>query len=1079
MATSNKKRTSLGSSINSFIHHSKKHGRKHLPTFHHMWHVKVDVHIFKFIFIGLFIVICGVIVIALMNATTTEKTQTTATKASTEQEDTKEYTYYYPNYLKSWPVGDGYHWQWTTAVFTNPHDTDVEITINIHDTQYNEGTYQKEPMASITKTVKARQNYNTYGDDAWTNVLKEGKTLTRALGTIEVISEGKPIMAFARTVVKEGEVFNSSKTVMYDDEPFIYEKDIEYASYHPVFQADRRTGDQRYKQFGDVAIFNPYHRAIPVYTTILDVNGNEVKKIRRVIEAKDMWNSWNDPEWKDITLADGWIQVMALTGAEGMGGATVPVIPLSRVRITDPSAEKKGADGQDASDYFAKLVGFDDQIMKPHDTTESHLYAPLYLKQWYESDNDRRQWNHIVVANPQYEDISATVNLYKVSENADEAANDAVPFHSIDIVIPARGIYNSYDRNEWYNVPDMNIGDRQNVGRGWMEVVADDDKRLLAINRVTFRRVADGQLSTHRDNLELFDDDYFVGSSELSTRHYVPMYLNNWPAGGTQKQFGNSVVVSPHTQEQQLQIKMYDLLKGNKVAEFDKTVSMGQWFNGYTDEEWEQVPVTNEQYNGSYTWVTFDTEEPVFGLHRFRVEDAGNDGKDNLIEEFDDDEGLFYSVQSIGGCTSDEDCTEGVCPQTSDASKGITAYVCVDEPDGSEPPDRPTPIRDDPNEPGLSKPPDRPTPIRDNPEDPACIGEDGLQREADGTELGDCCEGLEPKAVQFDGTLRCVPSDPEPPGDGQGWYAPDGRKCDSSNFSSYYEKANCDPSGKRGFRTELINPQSPCSTDGSGRCFITGGETTSFTSTSQRWLTSSTGETMICLPKQPTSTTLMYTEIIECAWKDAPQTDEPQVVVSILDGQGNPVELSICQGYWKMDADNDYTEGDYQNCVTDSRYTTSIRSQDAYHGVYIDTPRAEDISPRVEAVPAQGFMSIDKESEAPGIYLGWPKWEKGERTVKVVVYDDVSTESLSIEEIVADPVEGKRVETSGEITNVKEEEGIVYLLGQSDPIDVYFSDKSVMEDAVGAGGLSATVTGVIEIQDGTPIIRGDSITISE
>lgn len=51
-----------------------------------------------------------------------------------------------------------------------------------------------------------------------------------------------------------------------------------------------------------------------------------------------------------------------------------------------------------------------------------------------------------------------------------------------------------------------------------------------------------------------------------------------------------------------------------------------------------------------------------------------------------------------------------------------------------------------------------------------------------------------------------------------GWYAPDGSPCNRTNYYAYYALSSC--SGKAGFVTEGITPQSNCSNNGSGKCFL-------------------------------------------------------------------------------------------------------------------------------------------------------------------------------------------------------------------------------------------------------------------
>lgn len=62
---------------------------------------------------------------------------------------------------------------------------------------------------------------------------------------------------------------------------------------------------------------------------------------------------------------------------------------------------------------------------------------------------------------------------------------------------------------------------------------------------------------------------------------------------------------------------------------------------------------------------------------------------------------------------------------------------------------------------------------------------------------------------------------PNPPGGAlaplQSWYAPDGSACNLTNYITYFNQTNC--TGQAGFVTQGISPQSPCSTNGQGKCF--------------------------------------------------------------------------------------------------------------------------------------------------------------------------------------------------------------------------------------------------------------------
>lgn len=91
---------------------------------------------------------------------------------------------------------------------------------------------------------------------------------------------------------------------------------------------------------------------------------------------------------------------------------------------------------------------------------------------------------------------------------------------------------------------------------------------------------------------------------------------------------------------------------------------------------------------------------------------------------------------------------------------------------------------------------------------------------------------------------------PIPPAPQIGWYAPDGSPCNRTNYYAYYALSSC--SGKAGFVTEGITPQSNCSNNGSGKCFLVTGN--AFTQAAKSvWKQDTQSCSPITLPTTPSN----------------------------------------------------------------------------------------------------------------------------------------------------------------------------------------------------------------------------------
>lgn len=396
----------------------------------------------------------------------------------------------------------------------------------------------------------------------------------------------------------------------------------------------------------DMFIANPNDDEVTI-----SVYANNLE-IEETIPAHDIWDSSQDFDGN----FEGHVRVVSTDEDK-------KIIPLFR-SIVDLFMELDVVKFDDQD-----VVKFDDQVMLPSHKASNELYAPLYLKDWYESDPNKRQWSRVFIANPYDEAVTADVEIYRVVDGTSSALEQKKPFATVsNITIPAKGIYDSYEDEKWNSVAMKFMVGGQEVekGQGWMKIITrDDNKKLIARKQVRFNHVHQNGES---NQLKLFDDDYFIPKEYLSTKYYVPMYLNNWPAEGNLKQYGNTVVVNPSIEEVKdfnISFNFYNVFTGERIFGFDKKVLGTEWFNGYTDLQWknvEKTPVEGVE-DGSFTLVDITAENPVFGLHRMRVEKPSNptDNSDDFIVEFDDDQGMFVSAQSIGGCTSSDDCGGAAC----------------------------------------------------------------------------------------------------------------------------------------------------------------------------------------------------------------------------------------------------------------------------------------------------------------------------------------------------------------------------------------------------------------------------------
>lgn len=111
-------------------------------------------------------------------------------------------------------------------------------------------------------------------------------------------------------------------------------------------------------------------------------------------------------------------------------------------------------------------------------------------------------------------------------------------------------------------------------------------------------------------------------------------------------------------------------------------------------------------------------------------------------------------------------------------------------------------------------------------------------------------------------------STPTPTPQTLGWYAPDSSKCDSTNYYAYFPQSDCSQTQGQpvGYQVEGVPEQTPCSLDGTFRCFTVGGnqlnnQINSYFSFKQQ----------ACIANPPTFTpNKIYDTLYECSWTPAP-----------------------------------------------------------------------------------------------------------------------------------------------------------------------------------------------------------------
>ena len=111
-----------------------------------------------------------------------------------------------------------------------------------------------------------------------------------------------------------------------------------------------------------------------------------------------------------------------------------------------------------------------------------------------------------------------------------------------------------------------------------------------------------------------------------------------------------------------------------------------------------------------------------------------------------------------------------------------------------------------------------------------------------------------------------TPPQPLPPGapGSAGWYAPDGSSCNRTNYHTYYALPSC--TGKAGFVTEGISPQSNCSPSGSGKCYLATGSPLS-QQTKSLWKQDAQSCLSLPVPQVPANA---YDTLFTCRFGTAP-----------------------------------------------------------------------------------------------------------------------------------------------------------------------------------------------------------------
>ena len=209
----------------------------------------------------------------------------------------------------------------------------------------------------------------------------------------------------------------------------------------PLFVRNWTAGN--YRQWTQFTVANPGEETAKVNFKIYDTEGNILKEINKEVTAKNQFNSYNDedfisiPHTKDSRTL-GWVKITS----------DKPISLHQRLVLRD-----KGNDNstKDSDGGQARL-----STETPLVDTATQFRSPLFLRNW--THGNLRQWNPITIANPGDEAVAVTFKIYKTDGDlATQFTKD----------IPAKGWFNSYNDEDFNNIPPTSDNKRFN---GWLEI---------------------------------------------------------------------------------------------------------------------------------------------------------------------------------------------------------------------------------------------------------------------------------------------------------------------------------------------------------------------------------------------------------------------------------------------------------------------------------------------------------------------------------------------------------------------------------------------------------------------------------
>ncbi|MGK3992811.1 hypothetical protein [Sorangium sp. So ce1024] len=503
-------------------------------------------------------------------------------------------------YAKNWPAAGG-KTQWTDITVNNPNPVPAHVTITIHRTGGG------HPLEVITKTIRERGAYSSFGDADWLAIDESDPGNHRSIGWIELTSD-VPVTATSRLAVRDGCAYDAP-VVLFDDEAFV--KSPSTRLFSSLFLKNMPAAGGA-TQWTNLIINNPGNHDATVTVHVHRTDGGGVlSSISRTIRAKGTWNSYGDEDWLGVPNTDpangrssGWVEVISST----------PVIAMNRLTL------------RSGPTYDAPAVLFEDDALTSK--TSRTLRANLFVKNWPTSSG-LSQWSNVIVNNPGAEDASIRVVV--------RGKNGAI-LGDFEKPVPAMGYWNSTGDTSWGAVQNSDIANGRSVG--WVEITSS--KPLFGMNRVTFR---DGGFASAP--VRRLDD----GPLQTSTSRnlFAPYYLNNWPATSGHTQWSNVVVNNPNDYEATITVRILRKDGAGDVTSFTRQIPARGLYSTYDDWSWVNAPFTDPVNRRSVAWVEITSPAPVIAMNRVVHRDGGTfDAPDVLFDDNALDGGVPSACDPLG-----------------------------------------------------------------------------------------------------------------------------------------------------------------------------------------------------------------------------------------------------------------------------------------------------------------------------------------------------------------------------------------------------------------------------------------------